>query len=88
MGDLEKDYVPRSSSRHQFVRLADLLPMTHGRAYAKINLALVVGPRRRDGKHEVVTVLQRIDLHDDIALEFTAGLRWWSSFRWLTRSCV
>lgn len=48
--------------------------MTHGRAYAKINLALVVGPRRRDGKHEVVTVLQRIDLHDDIALEPAAAL--------------
>ena len=42
--------------------------MTHARAYAKINLALVVGPRRGDGKHEVVTVLQRIALHDDISL--------------------
>lgn len=37
-------------------------------AHAKINLALVVGPRREDGKHEVVTVLQQIDLHDTIAL--------------------
>ncbi|HJR93844.1 MAG TPA: hypothetical protein VJ807_00295 [Gaiellaceae bacterium] len=43
--------------------------MMLARAYAKINLALVVGPVRDDGKHEVVTVLQRIDLHDDIALE-------------------
>jgi 4-diphosphocytidyl-2-C-methyl-D-erythritol kinase len=43
--------------------------MRQARAYAKINLALVVGPLRGDGKHEVVTVLQRIDLHDDIALE-------------------
>jgi 4-diphosphocytidyl-2-C-methyl-D-erythritol kinase len=38
------------------------------RAYAKINLALVVGPTRDDGKHEVVTVLQRIDLYDDVAV--------------------
>jgi 4-diphosphocytidyl-2-C-methyl-D-erythritol kinase len=38
-------------------------------AYAKINLALVVGPLREDGKHELVTVLQRIDLADDIELE-------------------
>jgi len=38
-------------------------------AYAKINLALVVGPLRKDGKHELVTVLQRIDLADDIELE-------------------
>ena len=48
--------------------------MSHAKAYAKINLALVVGPLRDDGKHEVVTVLQRIDLHDDVALEFSDGL--------------
>jgi 4-diphosphocytidyl-2-C-methyl-D-erythritol kinase len=38
-------------------------------ATAKINLALVVGPRRADGKHEVATVLQRIDLADRITVE-------------------
>jgi 4-diphosphocytidyl-2-C-methyl-D-erythritol kinase len=38
-------------------------------APAKINLALVVGPKRNDGKHEVVTVLQRIDLGDRITVE-------------------
>jgi 4-diphosphocytidyl-2-C-methyl-D-erythritol kinase len=43
--------------------------VSRGRAYAKINLALVVGPQRADGKHEVVTVLQRIDLHDEIEVE-------------------
>jgi 4-diphosphocytidyl-2-C-methyl-D-erythritol kinase len=43
--------------------------MTHARAFAKINLGLVVGPLRGDGKHEVVTVLQRIDLHDDVTIE-------------------
>jgi 4-diphosphocytidyl-2-C-methyl-D-erythritol kinase len=37
-------------------------------ATAKINLALVVGPKRDDGKHEVATVLQRVDLADRIAL--------------------
>jgi len=37
-------------------------------AYAKINLALVVGPRD-DERHELATVLQRIDLADDIELE-------------------
>lgn len=42
--------------------------MSRARAYAKINLALVVGPVRSDGKHEVVTVLQAIDLCDDIEL--------------------
>src|SRR3981189_2521753 len=40
-----------------------------GPAPAKLNLALVVGPRRADGKHELVTVYQRIDLGDRIAGE-------------------
>ena len=35
-------------------------------APAKINLALVVGPRRKDGKHELLTVYQRIGLADRI----------------------
>ena len=43
--------------------------MTGLRAPAKLNLALVVGPVRPDGKHEVATVLQAIDLCDDVALE-------------------
>jgi 4-diphosphocytidyl-2-C-methyl-D-erythritol kinase len=43
--------------------------MNEAAAPAKINLALVVGPVRSDGKHEVATVLQRIDLVDRIALE-------------------
>lgn len=43
--------------------------MTRRKAYAKINLGLVVGPLRADGKHEVVTILQRVDLHDDVLVE-------------------
>jgi 4-diphosphocytidyl-2-C-methyl-D-erythritol kinase len=39
------------------------------KAHAKINLALVVGTRRPDGMHEVATVLQRIDIADEIELE-------------------
>ena len=38
-------------------------------APAKINLALVVGPPRPDGKHEVATVLQRIDFGDRVQLQ-------------------
>jgi 4-diphosphocytidyl-2-C-methyl-D-erythritol kinase len=38
-------------------------------APAKINLALVAGPLRDDGKHEVMTVLQRVGLSDRIDLE-------------------
>src|SRR5438034_873812 len=44
-------------------------------ATAKLNLALVVGPRRGDGRHEVVTVLQRLDLADRIAVEPAPRLR-------------
>ena len=40
-----------------------------GPAPAKINLALVVGPRRPDGKHELVTVFQRVDLGDRVSVE-------------------
>jgi 4-diphosphocytidyl-2-C-methyl-D-erythritol kinase len=44
-------------------------------APAKVNLALVVGPRRPDGKHEVATVLQRITLADTVTLETADELR-------------
>lgn len=43
-------------------------------APAKVNLALVVGPARGDGKHEVATVLQRVDLGDRVAIEPAAAL--------------
>jgi 4-diphosphocytidyl-2-C-methyl-D-erythritol kinase len=38
-------------------------------APAKINLSLVVGPVREDGRHEVVTVYQRVALSDRIAVD-------------------
>jgi 4-diphosphocytidyl-2-C-methyl-D-erythritol kinase len=44
-------------------------------APAKLNLALVVGPTRPDGRHEVATVLQRISLADRIRLEPSPELR-------------
>jgi 4-diphosphocytidyl-2-C-methyl-D-erythritol kinase len=43
--------------------------MRRAPAPAKLNLALVVGPRREDGKHEVTTVYQRLDLADRVAIE-------------------
>ena len=43
--------------------------MKRAQAFAKLNLSLVVGPLRNDGKHEVMTVLQRIDLADVIELQ-------------------
>jgi 4-diphosphocytidyl-2-C-methyl-D-erythritol kinase len=37
-------------------------------APAKLNLALVVGPLRDDGKHEVVTLLDRLSLEDTVGV--------------------
>jgi 4-diphosphocytidyl-2-C-methyl-D-erythritol kinase len=49
--------------------------MMRAPAAAKINLSLVVGPVRPDGKHEVVTVYQRVALSDRIAVERSPELR-------------
>lgn len=48
--------------------------MTRASATAKLNLALVVGPPRADGKHEVTTVLQRLALADRVGLAPGDGL--------------
>ena len=44
-------------------------------APAKLNLALVVGPLRDDGKHEVVTVLERLALADTVAVKRAEATR-------------
>jgi 4-diphosphocytidyl-2-C-methyl-D-erythritol kinase len=49
--------------------------MTRAPAAAKINLSLVVGPVRADGKHEVATVYQRVALSDRIAVERSPEMR-------------
>ena len=48
--------------------------MTSVQAPAKINLALVVGPARDDGLHEIATIYQRLDLHDTVELLPSDGL--------------
>jgi 4-diphosphocytidyl-2-C-methyl-D-erythritol kinase len=48
--------------------------MKRAPAPAKINLALVVGPLRSDGRHELVTVYQRVTLSDHLAVERAADL--------------
>ena len=48
--------------------------MSERLAHAKINLALVVGPLRGDGKHELTTVLQRVGLADRLRLEPAGAL--------------
>ena len=49
--------------------------MKRGPAAAKINLALVVGPRRADGRHELVTVYQRVALSDRLAIRRAPDIR-------------
>jgi 4-diphosphocytidyl-2-C-methyl-D-erythritol kinase len=49
--------------------------MSSAPAPAKLNLALVVGPRQEHGKHELATVYQRIALADRIELEPAPELR-------------
>jgi 4-diphosphocytidyl-2-C-methyl-D-erythritol kinase len=48
--------------------------VTRAPAAAKINLSLVVGPVREDGKHELVTIYQRVALSDRIAVERSPDL--------------
>jgi 4-diphosphocytidyl-2-C-methyl-D-erythritol kinase len=49
--------------------------MRRAAATAKLNLTLVVGPLRDDGRHEIATVLQRIDLADRISVEPAPQMR-------------
>ncbi|HZU40711.1 MAG TPA: 4-(cytidine 5'-diphospho)-2-C-methyl-D-erythritol kinase, partial [Solirubrobacteraceae bacterium] len=37
-------------------------------APAKVNLCLYLGPTRADGRHELVTVFQALDLADDLTM--------------------
>ncbi|MGZ4385857.1 MAG: 4-(cytidine 5'-diphospho)-2-C-methyl-D-erythritol kinase [Gaiellaceae bacterium] len=49
--------------------------MSRRNAHAKLNLALVVGRERSDGKHELLSVYQRLQLADRITLERADALR-------------
>ena len=42
-------------------------------AYAKVNLFLEVGERRADGYHDIVSVMQRLSLSDDVSVALTDG---------------
>src|ERR671930_340353 len=50
-------------------------PVKRAPATAKLNLALVVGRPRPDGRHELTTVLQRLDLSDRVAIRPAPRLR-------------
>lgn len=49
--------------------------MKRAPAPAKINLGLVVGPRRSDGRHELVTIYQRVAFSDHLTVERSDQLR-------------
>lgn len=48
--------------------------MSTWRAYAKINLSLEIIGRRGDGYHDVLTILQTVDLYDTLTVEPAADL--------------
>ncbi len=48
--------------------------MSRGAAPGKVNLALVVGPIRDDGKHELITLYQRVALSDRLVVERASSL--------------
>ena len=41
--------------------------------YAKINLFLDIGSLRENGYHNILSLMQRISLHDTVSVDFTAG---------------
>lgn len=43
------------------------------RAFAKINLCLFLGPTRPDGRHELVTVFESLDLADELTIAVIRG---------------
>ncbi|HXX65461.1 MAG TPA: 4-(cytidine 5'-diphospho)-2-C-methyl-D-erythritol kinase, partial [Bacteroidota bacterium] len=45
------------------------------RAYAKLNLGLLVLEKRPDGFHEISTIFHRIDLADDIEIRRDKAIR-------------
>lgn len=49
------------------------MPPVRQRAFAKINLNLRVGDLRDDGFHDVKTILQAIELHDDVRCDVKRG---------------
>ncbi len=60
------------SHAHDIIQSDDMAGTTHFvRSYAKINLTLDVLGKRADGYHELVTVMQTIDLYDTICLTAT-----------------
>jgi 4-diphosphocytidyl-2-C-methyl-D-erythritol kinase len=45
------------------------MPTIHERAYAKVNLCLLLGGTRDDGRHELVTLFESVTLADDLVIE-------------------
>jgi 4-diphosphocytidyl-2-C-methyl-D-erythritol kinase len=45
------------------------MPVIHERAYAKVNLCLLLGGMRDDGRHELVTLFEPVSLADDLTIE-------------------
>ena len=64
----------QSAPGPEFLRLAGQNDMLTLRAPAKVNLTLEVLGRRDDGYHDIVSIMQTVDLFDTINLEPADGL--------------
>lgn len=49
------------------------MTVIHERAFAKVNLCLLIGGPRADGRHELVTLLESVGLADDLRLTVASG---------------
>ncbi len=49
------------------------MSVVHERAFAKVNLCLLMGGPRADGRHELVTLLESVGLADDLRLTVASG---------------
>lgn len=56
-------------------------------ACAKVNLILNILGKRADGYHEIETLMQSIDLHDDVEVEISGGNGIWINCTGLRMNC-
>ena len=62
---------PMSHAQNAAPQLNEAASSYFVRSYAKINLTLDVLGKRADGYHELVTVMQTVDLYDTLCLTIT-----------------
>ena len=52
-------------------------------SYAKINLGLHILDKREDGFHNIITIFQEIDFHDQLTIEKSETIAFDTNVNWL-----